>query len=331
MNNVRQVITLFRNRFVQRTDCYAIQNPAKVGGYRAVRENLTVEVISSHFQGKHTIGLYPSADSTTKWLCVDIDKLDECAVRESQNHARRFSIPYLTEYSGKKGYHLWIFFDKPYPNRIARALASAFAFGNEVFPKQDTIPCGKFGNLVKAPLGIHRETGRRCLFLNHDLKPEEDQYNALASIRCIDPIRILKSDMPDIWSELTREGKTDTRSTRTSAMIDIPLLKDCVRNAIMTGTTQGRRNRTGHIIASELRNSSIRRSVAEALLSQVWNQRNEPPLEQWEIDTIISSAYGKMRYTYGCREDGPLRRYLTCTGTERCLYVSALKSMSRGN
>lgn len=295
-----------------------------------MREALTDDIIASHLCGKETIGLYSSADSTTKWLCVDIDSLSESAVREPQNHARRFRIPLLTEFSGKKGYHLWVFFDKPYPNRIARALASAFAFGNEVFPKQDSIPTGKLGNLVKAPLGIHRVTRKRCLFLGNDLRPVEDQFSALAGVNAIDPVRLLKSEMPDVWSTLTSDDRKSHSARSAPNMISMPLIKDCVRNAIMTGTTEGRRNRTGHIIASELRNSGIGQSQAEALLSQVWNQRNSPPLEKEEIDTIIGSAYGSRSYTYGCREGGPLRRYLTCTGMDVCLYVTALKSMSKG-
>ena len=325
---MRQMITLFRKRFVQRTDCYSLQNGDETAQYRVVRKTLTDDIIASHLSGEITVGLYPSADSTTKWLCIDIDNLDECAVREPQNHARRFNIPYLTEFSGKKGYHLWVFFDKPYSNRIARAFATAFAFNNEVFPKQDNIPDGKLGNLIKAPLGLHRATGKRCLFLGHDLQPESDQYATLSTIRCVDPIQILRSNMPEIWSELVRDNRNDKSTNSTPNMIRMPLLKDCVREAIMTGTTQGQRNRTGHIIASELRNSGIRKPFTEDLLTQIWNQRNEPPLELREVELIIDSAYGKKRYTYGCRESGPLRELLNCIGLDNCLYAGALRTMT---
>ena len=119
MTRAEKIISLFRQKFVQRDDCYPVQYGNNGGGYTVVKAKLTDDVILCHLRGGKTIGLYGSADSMTKWLCIDIDDLDEVAVREVQNHIGRFNIPHLTEFSGKKGYHVWIFFDKPYSNRIA--------------------------------------------------------------------------------------------------------------------------------------------------------------------------------------------------------------------
>ncbi len=156
MGRSDKIVELFWRRFVQRDDCYPLQL-AGGQGYTVIREKLTRRRVTEHLQGKKTIGLYGSPLGITKWFCVDIDDLDEIAVKEVQNHARRFKVPYLTEFSGKKGYHLWIFFERSYPNRIARALAEGFAFDHEVFPKQNLIEKGKLGNLVKAPLGKTRQ------------------------------------------------------------------------------------------------------------------------------------------------------------------------------
>lgn len=199
MTRVDKILSLFKQRFIQRDDCYPIQYGNNGGGYTVVKNKLTDDVILSHLRGTKTIGLYGSSDSMTKWICIDIDVLDEVAVREVQNHLRRFKIPYLTEFSGKKGYHIWVFFDKPYQNHVARALANAVAFDNEVFPKQDLVGEGKLGNLVKAPLGKHQVTGNWCLFLDKDLRPEKNQYGTLAGIRSINPLELLKASMPEVW------------------------------------------------------------------------------------------------------------------------------------
>ncbi|MCX6827693.1 MAG: hypothetical protein NT002_00175 [candidate division Zixibacteria bacterium] len=265
----------------------------------------------------------------SKWLCIDIDDLEEAAVREVQNHARRFAIPFLTEFSGKKGYHLWVFFDRPYPNRFARALSRAFAFNNEVFPKQDFIASGKLGSPVKAPLGIHQLTGNRCLFLDKDLRPEKDQYETLASIRTVNPIHILKSSLPEIWRQMNSHPQNRRRFSNGFTTINLPIMKDCIRNAILKGATEGNRNQTEHIIASELRRLGLERKQAEIILTSIWNPQNKPVLEDREIQVILSSAFENKEYSYGCREGSPIRQLLQCIGAENCLYLTTFKAIQK--
>jgi hypothetical protein len=320
MTRTDKKISLIKQRFIQRDDCYPAQYANNGGGYTVVREKLTDAVLLDHLKGVKTIGLYNSSDSRTKWLCIDIDDLEEIAVREVQNHIRRFNIPYLTEFSGQKGYHIWIFFDKYYPNRVARALASAFAFNNEVFPKQDFIGNGKLGNLVKAPLGKHQVTGNWCLFLDKDLRPEKDQYGVLAGIQPINPIHIIRKSMPEIWQKLTAKPHNEDNFYP----VKLPIIKDCVKVALFQGTEQGTRNQIGHIIATELRNTGITKEQARILLQKTWNPRNRPPLSGDEISVIVNSAYGNEGHIYGCKEGGVLRKYLKCSGRDKCIYMELL-------
>jgi len=329
MSKVAGKIELFQRRFIQRDDCYPLQL-AKGRGYTVVRDKLTAGTVKQHLQGVKTIGLYGSADSLTKWLCVDIDDLAEVAVREVQNHARRFNIPYLTEYSGKKGYHLWVFFDGAYPNRVARALAGALAGDHEVFPKQDFVAKGKLGNLVKAPLGKHQMTGNWCLFLNEYLEPYKKQYEVLANIQTINPIEIFREKLPDTWKKLTEKPNKKNRVGITNADLKISIIRDCVRNAIFQGSNHGNRNQTGHIIASELRRIGFAKHLAESILSEIWNQRNNPPLADSEINTIIYSAFGDSFYEYTCKENGLLVENLKCLGQQNCFFFS-LTSLNKGD
>lgn len=324
MTRTGKIVELFWSRFIHLDDCYPLQYKNNGGGYVLIKEKLTPKIILEHLRGNKTIGLYGSQDSTTKWICIDIDTLDEIAVREVQNHARRFNIPYLTEFSGKKGYHLWVFFDKPYPNKFVRALAGKFAFNHEVFPKQDYICDGKLGNLVKAPLGKHQVTGNWCLFLDKDLRPEKDQYGVLAGIQTIDPIQVLKERFPEIWTKMCCNKPPRAVSLKETSNMKIPVMKDCIHNAIMKGTDQGSRNEVGHIIASELRRLGVQQEQAEVIMASIWNPNNKPPLEQSEIRVIINSAYGNGEYTYGCKEGSPLRSYLACLGFDDCLYMKVL-------
>jgi len=98
MTRTDKKVSLIRQRFIQRDDCYPVQYANSGGGYTVVREKLNDAVLLDHLKGNKTIGLYGSPDSRTKWLCIDIDDLDEIAIREVENHVRRFNIPYLTEF-----------------------------------------------------------------------------------------------------------------------------------------------------------------------------------------------------------------------------------------
>src|SRR5260370_24206929 len=44
--------------------------------------------------------------------------------------------------------------------------------GIEVFPKQDEIKDGEYGNAIRAPMGVHRKTNRRYWFYDAALAPE---------------------------------------------------------------------------------------------------------------------------------------------------------------
>jgi hypothetical protein len=193
-----------------------------------------------------------------------------------------------------------------------------------VFPKQDHIGQGKLGNLVKAPLGKHQVTGNWCLFLDKGLRPEKDQYGVLAGIQTINPIQVLKEHFLEIWTKTCCNKSHGAVSPKENSNMRIPVMKDCIHNAIMRGTDQGSRNEIGHIIASELRRLSVQQEQAEIIMASVWNPNNKPPLEESEIRTIISSAYGNGEYTYGCKEGSPLRSYLDCVGFDDCLYMKVL-------
>ena len=330
MSRTKNVIDLFRRRFVNREDCYPLQLKGESGGYTVVREGLTDQVILAHLRGEKTIGLYGSPESTTKWLCIDVDDLEETAVREVQNHIKRFQIPHLTEFSGKKGYHVWVFFDKPYPNKIARALSQAFAFNHEVFPKQDGLWPGKLGSLVKAPLGVHQVTGNWCVFLDKDLKPEKDQYGVLEMTPSINPTVLLQNELPELWKQINSGNPGDGQPMNGSLVVNVPAIKDCVRNALHEGTRKGNRNRVGHVIASELRRLGLERDQAGIILTSFWNSGNEEPLGDGEIQVILNSAFEGEEYVYGCKEEGSLRSLLKCVGYDECRFMTALKS-ARGN
>ena len=73
----------------------------------------------------------------------------------------------MLEFSGRKGYHVWIFFNKPvqasYGQQLIKSRLNKEGIkGHEIFPKQTELNQNRrYGNLVKIPLALHKVSGKR--------------------------------------------------------------------------------------------------------------------------------------------------------------------------
>ena len=125
-------------------------------------------VILDHLRGRHVAGVYPLlADETCWFLVADFDKADwkkdVAAFRDACRGAR---LPVAVERSRSgNGAHAWFFFDAPVSAAVARRMgcylitqAMSRRHGldmtsyDRLFPNQDTMPRGGFGNLIALPL-----------------------------------------------------------------------------------------------------------------------------------------------------------------------------------
>lgn len=283
-------LTLFRERFIHRRDIFAVQTKAHEKWiFLPHREELTDKILARHLDGRITIGAYPGSDSTTKWLVIDIDTRDERELRRVIDAYEQRRVPFLLEHSGRKGFHLWTFFNEPVANRAARSLGAPLAGKHEVFPKQDHTSKDSPGNLVKLPLGVHRATGTWCVFLDpRTLEPQPHQWEALQTAPGMS-VRELLARTPR-----TKVPRAPSRPF--SGRGDLPA---CVVRALNTGTCEGRRNTTAVILAACLvRASSSEAEAFHALAA--WNVLNTPPLSERELESVLRSVLRK-RYTYACR------------------------------
>lgn len=164
---------------------------------------LTDQVIFDHLAGRHTIGLYPLlADDGCHLLAVDFDESDwRDDIRAFVHSCRELDVPVALEISRSgNGAHAWVFFSGRVPARDARRLGTALishtcartrqlALGSydRLFPNQDTLPKGGFGNLIALPLQkMPRERGA-SVFVDDALQPHPDQWAFLASLQSMAP------------------------------------------------------------------------------------------------------------------------------------------------
>ena len=136
----------------------------------AQRELLPLDdtVLREHLTGRRTIGIYPLPSDETCWfLALDFDKAAwQADVKAFLTTSETLGLPAYAEISRSgRGAHVWLFFNRRWLAQRARALGCALltqtlAHRHEVgldsydrlFPNQDTLPKGGFGNLIALPL-----------------------------------------------------------------------------------------------------------------------------------------------------------------------------------
>ncbi|HDX5703047.1 TPA: DEAD/DEAH box helicase family protein [Escherichia coli] len=155
-------------------------------------------VIYHHLAGTHTVGMYPLLeDDSCYFLAVDFDEAEwQKDASAFMRSCDELGVPAALEISrSRQGAHVWIFFASRVSAREARRLGTAIisytcsrtrqlrlGSYDRLFPNQDTMPKGGFGNLIALPLQKRpRELGG-SVFVDMNLQPYPDQWAFLVSV-----------------------------------------------------------------------------------------------------------------------------------------------------
>lgn len=169
--------------------------------------SLTDDVIRWHLSGcdpkgdPFVAGVYPLLpDDSCVFLAVDFDKAgwreDASAFLET---CRRAHLPAALERSRSgQGGHVWLFFEDAIPAVLARRLGAYLLTEtmerrpdvgldsyDRLFPNQDTLPQGGFGNLIALPLQKGPREQGNSVFLDDGLDPWPDQWAFLGGLKKI--------------------------------------------------------------------------------------------------------------------------------------------------
>ncbi|TKD31145.1 TOTE conflict system archaeo-eukaryotic primase domain-containing protein [Azotobacter chroococcum] len=160
---------------------------------------LSDAVIYDHLAGAHTVGVYPLLeDDTCYFLAVDFDEADwRDDARAFMQSCEELGVPAALEISRSgQGAHAWVFFASRVSARDSRRLGTAIISHtctrtrqlklesyDRLFPNQDTMPKGGFGNLIALPLQKWPRESGFSVFVDADLRPHPDQWAFLAAIR----------------------------------------------------------------------------------------------------------------------------------------------------
>jgi hypothetical protein len=185
---------------------------------------VTDDVIRWHLSGhdaegqSFVAGVYPLLqDETCFFLAVDFDKAgwreDAAAFLDACRH---LNLPAAVERSRSgRGAHVWFFFEEAIPATLARRLGShvltetmegrpdiGLDSYDRLFPNQDTMPQGGFGNLIALPLQRAARKEDNTVFLDDALIPWPDQWAFLASVR-----KIGRPQIEQIVEDAERRGR----------------------------------------------------------------------------------------------------------------------------
>ncbi|WP_312753651.1 TOTE conflict system archaeo-eukaryotic primase domain-containing protein [Rummeliibacillus suwonensis] len=166
----------------------------KVAKFRPVSD----ELIYEHFKGTRPYkngevlyGMYPILkDNTVYFLAIDFDKSEwwQKEVKAVFDTAAKFGLSPLIELSQSgNGAHLWFFFDSNIPAKKARQLGNyllkqsmvdypelSFDSFDRLFPNQDELSAGGFGNLIALPLQGNRVKRGTSRFIDEDMNLVSD-------------------------------------------------------------------------------------------------------------------------------------------------------------
>jgi superfamily II DNA or RNA helicase len=197
---------------------------------------VTPDVIECHLRGEDRVrpnsrgkdfvaGVYPlHFDDTCGFLAIDFD--DEHWSTDALAFiavCRDYDVPAVLERSRSgNGGHVWMFFAEPVAASDARRLGTllltrtmnrrpeiGFKSYDRLFPSQDTMPSGGFGNLIALPLQRDAREAGNSVFVDDDLQPHKDQWAFLALQR-----RMNSSEVSSVIARIEAEmpgGATGVR------------------------------------------------------------------------------------------------------------------------
>ncbi|MEZ2297495.1 reverse transcriptase domain-containing protein [Variovorax sp. RCC_210] len=208
------------------------------GAYWKKPGAVSAKLIERTLYNKGSIAIFQkNQDSTVNWVCFDFDILTaalnrgdlESAQRELKNCVQEFCVwlddaglRYILEFSGNRGFHVWLIMGSPISQRAAFGLQREILIrsdleydnrliGIDLFPKAPN-PTTGLGNGVKMPFSLHAKSRCYAVLLgsSEEIISSSLKYENLQDIDLKKSVDILQSYLP--LSKLELEEKLGLNS-----------------------------------------------------------------------------------------------------------------------
>lgn len=231
--------------------CDMKKYPCKVCPYKEL-EILSEKYIYNHLAGKDelcrdVIGLYPLLkDDTCYFLALDFDeKTWKDDIKSVKQICNQYEIPTNIEISRSgNGAHLWIFFSEAIASAKVRTLGTLLLQSSmninhslkissfdRMFPNQDFLPKGGYGNLIALPLQGKAVKNKKSVFVNGAFEPFDDQWEYLSSIRQISKNELEKIIQKILDNTVLPEKITTTKKKVISALKSENIIENFPKHA----------------------------------------------------------------------------------------------------
>ena len=155
--------------------------------YPHQKNYLSETELEKAIKGNLTLGIMLIQDKTglTKAGCIDIDCPRDAEdltqglalAKRLQETAQKCDLKAYIEFSGNRGYHIWIFVKKAITASLMQSVLKAIAKKAEFECKEyfpNALPESK---CIKLPCTIHLKSGKRCGFIEDTFNPHNPQIN----------------------------------------------------------------------------------------------------------------------------------------------------------
>jgi len=265
-------------------------------------------VIEDHLAGKRTIGIYALLpDETCRFLAHDFDKGNwQDDVLAFLATCDALGVPaHLERSQSGNGAHVWIFFDSPIAAVQARKFGSyLITKTNErfylhleshdrMFPNQDTMPEGGFGNLIALPLQLEASRLGNSVFVDRKFQPYGDQWEYLSSVermRSIDVCSVVDALPQESLISLPEPSDDETSNEPWKQKPSGPSREPILRGAIPGNTTLVLSNMI-YLDKTGFSSSAINRIMSiAAFQNPKFYKHQSMRLSTYNIPRIISCA-----------------------------------------
>ena len=280
------------------------------GKGRRVTEPVTPELIRQHLGGERRVGIYPVAGdelNQVRFAAVDLDVDDWDLACKIHARLAHYGLTAYIERTKSKGWHIWVFFRSwTLAWKVRAVLSTALEDLREelpgpveIFPKQDSVPEGGYGNYINLPMfGADAKQGR-TVFVVPGGEPK------VVPMRALIEVRHSEADLDETIEINGIEWRSPSwggREADGEAFEEVPFSEflPCALRMLRQGARQGYRNEWAYRLAIHYKRCGIDGVAARKSL-QAWNQsRTVPPLPGQEIDLALKSAYTGQANSLGC-------------------------------
>lgn len=295
-----QNLELFMKLFSGRKEAFGMNN-------FCLKEELTAQRYKEHLLGTQRIGIYPIYDKQwIKFFCFDLDEDNFEKALAIKQRVENLNLKVYLERSKSKGYHGWLFFNKPVeavkPRLVFESILEELEITCEIFPKSDEINENTpYGNYINLPLFGGNVKDGRTVFINDKNAVIIDNIADINKIKPIDPKTL---DAIIFLHKLARKKIiiTETSEERKAYSKELP----CIEK-IKQGVAKGHRDNACFRLVINYKEKGILQSDIETLINN-WNSKNKEPLTNRDLIKVINSVFKGNYKSYGC-DDAIIQHY----------------------